>query len=241
MQRNDQAPVEIIFQGVYKLPDPKISEKRLIATRNLTPGKSFYGEQLARTNFQGKTVEFRFWDPFRSKLSASILRGLKTFPFIEGGVVLYLGASTGTTVSHVSDILGDSGRVFAVEMAPRVARELLENLIQFRKNIVPIISDARQPERFPSIYGGISLIYCDIAQPDQTEIAISNCKRFFGEKRGTLFLVVKASSIDALKDKNSVLRDQVKTLEEARFEIVQEIDLEPYDKKHSMIVATSQM
>src|SRR5487761_1797909 len=106
-----------IFPGVYSLFDPKNPSKKLLATRNLTPGKVYYGERTTRVKTDGETLEFRFWDPFRSKLSASILRGLKIMPFREGTVCLYLGASTGTTVSHLSDIVGDTGRIFAVEAA----------------------------------------------------------------------------------------------------------------------------
>lgn len=234
--------IEQVFPGIYKIPDPKNHRKRLLATRNATPGRSFYGEGLVSANFGGKITEFRFWDPFRSKLSACILKGLKSMPFKEGVSCLYLGASTGTTPSHISDLLGESGKLFAVEVAPRVAREFLENVARYRKNIVPIIADARHPERYGSVYGEISLIYCDIAQPDQTEIAIKNCERYFGkDKPGILFLVVKASSIDVLKNKNIVFEEQTHKLKEAKFEILEEIDLEPYDRNHEIIVSKSQV
>jgi fibrillarin-like pre-rRNA processing protein len=233
---NDSQDIEQVFPGVFRIPDPKNQNKKLLATKNATPGKTFYGERVTRGDFQSEKSEFRFWDPFRSKLSAAIMNGLKTFPFATGTFCLYLGASTGTTVSHISDIIGATGRIFAIEVAPRVARELLENVVRYRENIVPIISDARQPERFQSIYGKISLVYCDIAQPDQTGIAINNCKRFL-EKEGFLFLVVKASSIDALKDKRQVFKEQAIQLEESRFKILEQIDLEPFDRNHAMIVS----
>ncbi len=229
--------IEEIFKGIYRLPDQKNPNKRLLATRNATPGRTFYGERLTRADLAGQNLEFRFWDPFRSKLSAAILNGLEIMPFVEGTSCLYLGASTGTTVSHISDIVGSNGRIFAVEVAPRVAREFLENIVRYRANIVPIIADARQPEKYPSIYGTISVVYCDIAQPNQTEIAITNCRRFLQPKEGVLFLVVKASSIDALKDKRQVFKEQANQLREANFEVLQEIDLEPYDRNHAMIIS----
>jgi fibrillarin-like pre-rRNA processing protein len=238
-QINDQLASKVaeIFPGVYTLFDPKNPNKKLLATKNLTPGKVFYGERTTRARTDGETAEFRFWDPFRSKLSASILKGLKILPFREGTVCLYLGASTGTTVSHLSDIVGDTGKIFAVEMAPRVARELVQNVARFRKNIIPIVADARHPERFTSIYGEIDVVYCDIAQPDQTEIAITNCERFFGFKGGILFLVIKASSIDALKDKGRVFDEQSKILKKSGFEVLQKIDLEPYDRNHALFIS----
>jgi fibrillarin-like pre-rRNA processing protein len=231
---------EVVFPGVFRIPDSKNPGKKLLATRNLTPGRSYYGEKSARAFLEGEVAEFRFWDPFRSKLSASILNGLSQFPIREGASCLYLGASTGTTVSHISDIVGATGKIFAVEMAARVARELLESVVKFRTNVIPVISDARRPDRYGSVYGFARIVYCDIAQPDQTEIAISNCKTLFpDDERAYLFLVVKASSIDALEEKSRVIADQLKTLENAGFETLQKIDLEPYDRKHAMILAAA--
>jgi fibrillarin-like pre-rRNA processing protein len=134
--------------------------------------------------------------------------------------------------------VGSTGRIFAVELASRVARELLENVVKYRKNVIPIIMDAKHPEKYTTVYGGVDVVYCDIAQPDQTQIAIENCKMYLNKgKKGQLFLVVKASSIDALKPKREVFSDQTRILEKAGYEVVQLIDLEPYDRNHAMIVA----
>ncbi len=233
--------IEQIFDGVFRAPDPKNPNRQLIATRNLTPGRSYYGENSLNILSKGQKIELRFWDPFRSKLSAAILKGLKVFPFTEGTFCLYLGASTGTTVSHLSDIVGVTGKIFAVEVAARVARELLENIVRYRKNIIPIIADARQPESYRSVYGDISVVYSDIAQHDQTEIALANCRSFLDhDHRGRLFLVVKASSIDVLKRKSYVFSEQRKILEKSGFSALQQIDLEPFDRNHAMIIARAE-
>ncbi|MCL4518529.1 MAG: fibrillarin-like rRNA/tRNA 2'-O-methyltransferase [Thaumarchaeota archaeon] len=235
---NDGSSAVQIFEGVFRIADPRNPNKRVLTTKNLTVGRSVYGEQLVRSKFDGEEVEFRSWDPFRSKLSAAVLNGLKLFPFKSGTRCLYLGASTGTTVSHLSDIVGEKGRIFAVEVAARVARELLEKVVKFRKNVVPVIEDAKHPERYSAVYGTVSVVYCDIAQPDQTSIAIQNCRSFLEESEdSTLFLVVKASSIDAIKDKKEVFDEQEEILRKANFQVLQRIDLEPYDKNHAMIVA----
>ena len=163
-------------------------EKKL-ATENLVPGNQVYKEKLLIK----KGIEYRLWDPFRSKLAASILNGLKEFPFKEESNVLYLGSSTGTTVSHISDIVGPKGIVFGVEHASRVARDFLDRVASYRKNIVPIIQDARQPKNYFSVFGKVDVAYVDIAQPDQTKIAISNCKMYLKEN-GFLFLVIKTRS-----------------------------------------------
>ena len=54
----------------------------------------------------GAKTEYRVWNPFRSKLAAAILGGVDKIHMKPGAKVLYLGAASGTTVSHVSDIVG---------------------------------------------------------------------------------------------------------------------------------------
>ena len=140
-------------------------------------------------------VEYRTWDPFRSKLAAAMIKGLPDDLVKPGAKVLYLGASTGTTASHVSDIVGEEGLVVGVEFAPRVAREFVEHVARTRKNVIPFVADARDPSKYSVTT--FDLVYCDIAQPDQTEIALLNCGRLLKEK-GIHLLVVKARSIDVL-------------------------------------------
>jgi fibrillarin-like pre-rRNA processing protein len=203
-----------------------------IATENLVPGKQVYKEKLLLK----KGIEYRLWDPFRSKLAASVMNGLTNFPFNEKSNILYLGVSTGTTISHISDIIGSKGIVFGVEHSSRVARDFLDRVASHRKNIVPIIQDARKPEEFFSVYKKVDVVYVDIAQPDQTDIAIENCKLYL-KSRGYLFLIIKTRSIDVTKDPKRVIKNEIKKLE-SLFEIKQTIDLQPYDKDHAMVVAT---
>jgi len=204
-----------------------------IATENLVPGKQVYKEKLLLK----KGIEYRLWDPFRSKLAASVMNGLTNFPFHEKSNILYLGVSTGTTISHISDIIGPNGIVFGVEHSSRVARDFLDRVATYRKNIVPIIQDARNPKEYFSVYSKVDIVYVDIAQPDQTNIAIENCKMYL-KPNGYLFLVIKARSIDVTKDPKYIINLEVKKLESG-FNIEQVIDLRPYDKDHAMVIAKS--
>jgi fibrillarin-like pre-rRNA processing protein len=148
---------------------------------------------------------------------------------------LYLGASTGTTVSHISDIVGYNGLVFAVEHASRVARDFLDRVANFRKNVIPILQDARHPKQYFSVYGKVDVVYSDIAQPDQTEIAIANCQAFLKDE-GYLFLVIKTRSIDVTQAPKNVIQGEIKKLQE-NFSVLQSMTLEPYDKDHGLVVA----
>jgi len=209
----------------------KIEGERKLATLNLVPGNQVYKEKLVKISDE----EFRAWDPFRSKLAAAIMNGLSILTIVRKSKVLYLGVSTGTTASHVSDIVGPSGIVFSVEHTSRVAREFLDRVASHRSNIVPILQDARNPKEYFSVYGTVDVVYADIAQPDQTEIAILNCKTYL-KKGGYLILVIKTRSIDVTKDPSEIVRNEIKKLKE-NFEIIQEINLEPYEKDHSIIIA----
>ncbi|MGQ9507381.1 MAG: fibrillarin-like rRNA/tRNA 2'-O-methyltransferase, partial [Candidatus Bathycorpusculaceae bacterium] len=138
-----------------------------LATKNLASGRNVYGERLIR--YEG--FEYRVWDAYRSKLAAAILKNLRTVPIKPNHKVLYLGAASGTTASHVSDIVGEDGHVYCVEFAARAIRELVNNVCAYRINMVPILEDARFPEKYAVfISGRVDDIYCDIAQPEQAKI-----------------------------------------------------------------------
>jgi fibrillarin-like pre-rRNA processing protein len=219
------------FPQVYIITLDDGSQK--LATMNLAPGKTVYGEKLIR--FEG--VEYRLWDPFRSKLAAAILKGIKSVPIKPDHQVLYLGAASGTTASHVSDIVGEKGHVYCVEFAARALRELVNNVCPYRLNMTPILEDARFPEKYAMyIRGRVDDIYCDIAQPEQAKILADNADLLL-KNGGWIMLAVKAQSIDVTKEPSEIYRREVKILEGRGFAIEDVVHLEPYDKAHAMIVA----
>ena len=209
----------------------KSEGERKLSTENFVPGNQVYKEKLIIK----KGIEYRLWDPFRSKLAASIMNGLEYFPFENKTKVLYLGASTGTTVSHISDIVGPSGVVFGVEHASRVARDFLDRVAAYRANIIPILQDARKPKEYFSVFGKVDVVYVDIAQPDQTKIAMDNCEMFL-KKDGYFFLVIKTRSIDVTKSPKRIIEEEIEKIK-TDFDILQSIDLHPYDKDHALVVA----
>ena len=209
---------------------------RRLATRNLTPGRNVYGERLVR--YGG--VEYRVWDAFRSKLAAAIHKNLKTVPIKPNHRVLYLGAASGTTASHVSDIVGEKGHVYCVEFASRALRELVNNVCAYRVNMSPILEDARFPEKYGMLIGGnVDDVYCDIAQPEQAKILADNADLFL-KKSGWIMIAVKAQSIDVTKEPSEVYEHEIKVLENRGFRIEEVVHLEPYDIAHAMIVSQMQ-
>jgi fibrillarin-like pre-rRNA processing protein len=218
------------FLGVFQVTLEDRSRK--IATLNLSPGRNVYGERLIKIS----NAEYRLWDPFRSKLAGAILKKLKNLPIKPDSKVLYLGAASGTTASHVSDIIGNNGYVYCVEFAPRSIRDLIDNVCRFRGNMAPILADARFPSQYTSIVENVDVIYCDIAQPEQAKILVNNAKVFL-ERNGWTMLAVKARSIDVTKEPSEIYKREIEVLKENEFVISEVIHLEPYDKDHAMITA----
>lgn len=204
--------------------------ERRLATVNLAPGIQVYKERLV----DRKGIQYRLWDPYRSKMASAIMNGMEV-PVAYGTSVLYLGASTGTTVSHVSDMVGSGGVVFAVEHTSRVARDMLDRVARHRKNVIPVLQDARHPSEYFSVFGKVDVVYCDIAQPDQTAIAIANCKRYL-RRGGHLALAVKARSIDVASNPGVIFRREESRLKE--FDVIHTENLMPYHKDHVMILAS---
>ena len=215
------------FPGVYIFIDEDGSEK--IATKNLVPGQKVYGERIVK--WEGE--EYRIWNPRRSKLAAAIMNGLKNFPIKPGMSVLYLGIASGTTASHVSDIIGWDGKIFGIEFSPRVLRELVQ-IVEERRNIIPILGDATKPEEYRALVTKVDVIFEDVAQPTQAKILVDNAKAYL-KSGGYGMIAVKSRSIDVTKEPEEVFKMVEKELSEY-FEIVECISLEPYEKDHTLFV-----
>jgi fibrillarin-like pre-rRNA processing protein len=209
------------YPGVYNIDNA-------FATASADPGRLVYKERIVKQD--GK--ELRVWDPFRSKLCAAMKKGLKEFPFTTGSKVLYLGASTGTTISHLSDILGPQGEIYAVEIAAQCMKTLLA-LSERRQNIIAIHGDARQPQEYAEV-GQVDSIYQDVAQPDQDDILIKNARMFL-KKGGIAMIAIKSQSIDVTKKPDEVFGAVVGKLGTA-FDVLEKIKLEPFDKDHLFVV-----
>jgi fibrillarin-like pre-rRNA processing protein len=217
------------WRGVYIV---ELSDGSLrIATKNLVPGQRVYGERLY--HYEGE--EYREWNAYRSKLAGALLKGLVEQPIREGDRILYLGIASGTTASHISDIIGWDGRIYGVEFAPRVMRDLLL-VVSDRRNIYPILADARFPEKYRHLVEGVDGLYSDVAQPDQAAIVVRNARMFLKDN-GYLLLAIKARSIDVTLEPSEVYRREIETLKKGGFEIVDVVHLDPFDRDHAMIYA----
>lgn len=197
--------------------------------------RTFDGEERLATNghpVYGEPTdgEWRCWDARRSKLAAMVERGMDTG--LEGGeTVLYLGAASGTTVSHVADF---SGTTYAVEFAPRPTRDLLD-VVSARDNLFPLLKDARKPATYAHVVeSNVDVIVQDVATRGQARVACEN--RQFLKDDGRLLLAIKARSEDVASDPVSVFDHARESLRE-EYELVETRRLEPFHTDHLGVVA----
>ena len=206
-----------------------------LATKNLVIGESVYGEKRVSVEEDGQKIEYRVWNPFRSKLAAGMMAGLENTHIKPGAKVLYLGAASGTTVSHVSDLVGPEGLVYAVEFSHRSGRDLI-NVAKKRPNIIPIVDDARHPFKYRMLVGIVDVIFSDVAQPDQARIVAYNAHHFL-KNGGHAVISIKANCIDSTAAPEVVFAGEINKLKEEKFKPREQVSLEPYERDHAMVVA----
>lgn len=211
------------FQGIYKIDGR-------FATLNLIPGFKSTNEELAKVD----NKEYRIWDPHTSKPSAAFKKGLKIFPLEEGMKVLYLGLSEGKTATFFSDIVGDEGIIFGVEISERSLRESIP-MCEKRGNIIPILSDARMPEKYENmVVDKVDVVYEDVASDDQIPIIIRNSEKFL-RKDGHAIIAIKSQSIDVTKPPKQIYEESLEKLEK-HFEVLDKVELDPFEKHHLFVI-----
>ena len=223
--------LEEIFPEIYRL---RQEDNTFLVTRNMTPGRTYYGEPT----YPVDGVEYRSWNPTRSKLAAVIMKGVGIMPVKPGATVLYLGAASGTTVSHVSDILGETGHVWALDFAPRALRDLLDKVARYRSNVSPILGDANKPMDYSHLVPMVDAVFSDVAQPNQAEIVIKNASMFL-KSGGWTMLSIKSRSVDVRRKPRDVYEAEVVVLEGGGLKVRGLVELDPYEKDHAMALAES--
>ncbi|CAI7632103.1 hypothetical protein PENPOL_c004G10829 [Penicillium polonicum] len=211
----------------------------MLVTKNLTPGTAVYGEK--RISVEGPSTEdgtvtkneFRVWNPFRSKLAAGVLGGLDDIYMKPGSKVLYIGGASGTSVSHVADIVGPTGNVYAVEFSHRSGRDLI-GMATHRTNVIPIVEDARHPLRYRMLVPMVDVIFADVAQPDQARIVGLNAHMFL-KAEGGVIVSIKANCIDSTAKPEVVFAKEVQKMREEKIKPKEQLTLEPFERDHCIV------
>ncbi|MFZ0831143.1 MAG: fibrillarin-like rRNA/tRNA 2'-O-methyltransferase [Thermoplasmata archaeon] len=198
---------------------------RELYTRNLRPGERVYGEELIVED----GVEYRHWDPWRSKLAAYLLNGASRLPFEHPRRVLYLGAAHGTTISHLSDLLPDA-QLFGIEKSGGSFGAFLA-LSHRRPNLYPILADAQLPERYQADVGPIDFLYQDIAQRNQADVFAENATACLAAA-GSALLMLKVRSVTQRRSVAAVVTETRSSLTRQGLRVVDQRTLAPFSRDH---------
>ena len=208
-----------------------VKNKKKLATLNNASINEVYNEKLIKIN--GK--QYNLWNPYTSKLAAAIVNGMEIFPILKKTKVLYLNDTIEKTLSHISDIIGVNGKIFILRDINENSKNFLENVMNDRTNVFTITRDNGDPAKFSSKTEMVNVVYVDITQHNETEVAIQNCKRYLTDG-GFLMLVVPTKKIDFVNNPNGQNLEEIQKLQSS-FEIIQQINLTDFFKEHSMIIA----
>ena len=208
-----------------------VKNKKKLATLNNASINEVYNEKLIKIN--GK--QYNLWNPYTSKLAAAIVNGMEIFPILKKTKVLYLNGTIEKTLSHISDIIGVNGKIFILRDINENSKKFLDNVMNDRTNVFTITRDNGDPAKFSSKTEMVNVVYVDITQHNETEVAIQNCKRYLTDG-GFLMLVVPTKKIDFVNNPNGQNLEEIQKLQSS-FEIIQQINLTDFFKEHSMIIA----
>jgi fibrillarin-like pre-rRNA processing protein len=213
--------------------DIPTESRHWLATVNLNKGMTVYNERL----FTQSGVEYRLWDAYKSKLAACIQSGMK-IPNFQNSRILYLGAATGSTCSHVSDIIGTGpGKLLALEFSAKAARRLIQ-LAKTRSNIIPVVADARNPADYATTVRSVDFIFQDISQVNQAQIFIDNAKAFL-KPNGKAIFIIKAASIDTTKTVEVITADTIEKVTKAGFTVLETCDISKFEKEHRALLISN--
>ncbi len=217
-------------------------EGRGLWTRNAEKGFSVRGERRKRDG----RIEWRRWDPSKSKVAAALLRTKlepsKILP-LPGSTCLYLGASSGGTASHIHDVVCGAdnhhgGQVVAVEISPRMTRDLV-SLSQKRRGLVPVLGDARKPsEVAPFMRSKAQWMHQDLSIADQAVTFVRMTSAFL-DKGGIAILSLKAASERSSDgDDHSRFAKAERVLHDSGLVLMERIDLSGLEEQHVAFCCT---
>jgi fibrillarin-like pre-rRNA processing protein len=216
-------------RGSPRLAELRLADRTEFWTETDAQPPAVYGERWSHTDDRA----WRSFDPYRSKLAAGIVRGWEGDLPAAGERWLYLGAASGTTASHVADLVGPDGAVYAIERSLRPFGRLLA-LAERWPSLLPILADARRPDSYTSLVPPVDGVYADIAQPDQAEIVIANARALLRRPGSRVLFALKTASMGREATAPEHLR-RTEALLGGLVELERPVKLEPFHRAHFLV------
>jgi fibrillarin-like pre-rRNA processing protein len=205
------------------------TERTELWTETVGVPPAVYGERWIESSGR----DYRQFEPGRSKLAAAVLRGWTGDLPRPGERWLYLGAASGTTASHVADLVGPGGRVYAVEKSVRPFARLY-GLSERWPNLLPILADAREPGAYSDLVPEVDGVYADIAQPDQLEIVRRNAALFLRAAGAPILIALKTASMGRERAPAAHLAHGEHELESV-VDLAPSVKLDPFHRAHYLL------
>jgi fibrillarin-like pre-rRNA processing protein len=216
-------------EGSPRLLEVDRADRRELWTEAVGDPPPVYGERWTEVAER----HYRSFEPGRSKLAAAVVRGWTGDLPAPGERWLYLGAATGTTASHVADLVGPDGRVYAVERSIRPFARLLA-LSERWPSLRPILGDARDPLAYSSLVPPVDGVYADIAQADQLDIVLKNAELLLTGDGGRLLIALKTASMGRHLSAAGHRESAERTLADTTT-LYASVPLEPFHKGHFLV------
>ena len=108
------------------------------------------------------------------------------------------------------------------------------NMAKKRPNIIPIIDDARYPQRYRMLVSMVDVVFADVAQPDQARILGLNAQ-YFVKNGGHFVISIKANCIDSTLPAEAAFAKEVQRLRVEKFKPMEQLTLEPYERDHAVV------
>jgi fibrillarin-like rRNA methylase len=224
-----RGPPEEPHRASPRLWTRRFGERRELWTETAGRPPPVYGERWRAEEHR----TLRAFEPARSKLAAGIVAGWRGPLPRPGERWLYLGAASGSTASHVADLVGPAGAVYAVERSVRPFARLLAAAERW-PNLLPVLADAREPERYADLVPPVAGLYADIAQPDQVAIVRRNAELLLTGHGCPVLLALKTSSMGRERAPAGHLAHAEAELD-ARIERSPSVGLAPSHRAHYLV------
>jgi len=215
--------------GSPRLLEVARGDRRELWTETVGDPPPVYGERW--TDLEDRRL--RVFEPARSKLAAAVVRGWAGDLPAPGERWLYLGAASGTTASHVADLVGPEGRVYAVERSVRPFARLLA-LSERWPNLCPILGDARDPQDYAALVPPAAGLYADIAQADQLEIVLHNAELLLRGDGARVLVALKTASMGRHRSATGH-RESAEGKLANEVALYPSVTLEPFHRGHFMV------
>ncbi|CAN1173115.1 rRNA 2'-O-methyltransferase fibrillarin 1 [Linum perenne] len=215
------------FEGIFIV---KGKNNDAICTQNLVPGEAVYGEELISVkNKDGIEAEYRIWNPIRSKLAAAIQCGVENIWVKPGSRVLYMGDICGTTVSHLSDLVGPDGLVYAVGES-----DVVVNMSEKRSNVIPIYADYFVSVTYRMFVSMVDVLCAVIDDNQEVCALVMNTLHYL--RTGGHFLFSTKASYVFINSENEIAFKDIDPREQKEYKVHEKIELDQLHKDRVMTV-----